>query len=600
MASVVWSVTMRNGRKLTITKRVQGDGFQDIMLVPVQVFESMELNQHVSIKTWQKRVMEVSGHREVTSTIFIVGQLKSHGAVKGKAHTVTLTSLHATMQALNSVGCTKQQISMMTDAIKNGVPCLNGNEVPQPLAAAPGAAVIHVGAPPDVPHAAAAGALITQHAFPAALPELNLTPAQINMHRYGLFTTHSHGLRKVQHEMSMFQEWLMAPVQLNRNGKALDTSSWQNVSSTVSCVLGFAVNIMGQTPCSMSLMTLTNPIMLAQYFSFMVARGTSAQVTKVVCDSKRVLEWVLATKVAPTDVSTKSYLSQMMNQWLPTINKQVPAAIAAKGQATSAEQQHALPSAEQMLIFQRTFVRDARQSQGNYRMLMDATAMSLMFGHTAPPRLSCIYTCIHPAMVGQQGCKDPDCTNAMCRGNRLEWVSEGSTSSQVGNQQLQMVLQHHKTDGTYPAITYKLPAELNELVVEYCTGPAWMEVTRFAAPELQCMMFLTPTNRMYNSSSWGSWWDRLLANARAPFQHFPPSKLRHIFVTEAMGWNGLSSEVVAGAAAIMGHTPNRWQMEYDLNKPQRAVDEANSAIFYWRSAVFAAAGDSNHEAEEAE
>jgi hypothetical protein len=56
----------------------------------------------------------------------------------------------------------------------------------------------------------------------------------------------------------------------------------------------------------------------------------------------------------------------------------------------------------------------------------DAFMLSFMFGQVPPNRISFIISMQHPNHVHAGGCKDPDCIDKACMGNRLQWVRDAN------------------------------------------------------------------------------------------------------------------------------------------------------------------------------
>jgi hypothetical protein len=110
----------------------------------------------------------------------------------------------------------------------------------------------------------------------------------------------------------------------------------------------------------------------------------------------------------------------MLHNWYSVLAQQAPLAAVP---STRVEAAMNLPSFLEVLQFQDQVEQAARQalledgSRHNglmYRAVtaqysMQAAMFGLMFGYTAPPRLSAIRSCIHLDFVRQGSCTDPDC-----------------------------------------------------------------------------------------------------------------------------------------------------------------------------------------------
>jgi hypothetical protein len=120
----------------------------------------------------------------------------------------------------------------------------------------------------------------------------------------------------------------------------------------------------------------------------------------------------------------------MLQAWYKILAQQAPYAAPPSRRVETAMN---LPSFIEVLKFQDVVEHAAKEAlrsdEGEdrtvdkgrmYRALtahysMHAALFGLMFGYTAPPRLSAIRTCIHPDYVGVASCTDPDCR---CVGDR--------------------------------------------------------------------------------------------------------------------------------------------------------------------------------------
>ena len=191
-----------------------------------------------------------------------------------------------------------------------------------------------------------------------------------------------------------------------------------------------------------------------------------------------------------------------------------------------------------------------RCNRGAARALHDTCLLSLLEGYGPPPRLECVYTCIHPAYVGKVACEDSDCKTTGCRGNRLEYTDLTKTG-------LVVIFPHHKTeDGLEYPIQWQItsPRQL-WLLLKYLGSDAHSLLTC----ETDCRrLFVTKTGLRMLACHLTGWWHDMEVVHQAPWVQrglrFPPSNLRHIFITERSA-AAAAVAAAAWAAATGGVSP---------------------------------------------
>ena len=202
--------------------------------------------------------------------------------------------------------------------------------------------------------------------------------------------------------------------------------------------------------------------------------------------------------------------------------------------------------------------------------LQEAATLSLCFGHTSPPRISCLISVKAPVDANtpctKHGCKLPD-----CKGNRLQLLPSGA---------LQMELPHHKNTSKNEMhsdpIVFELPKELQQLLKPWLQqGRPWL--LRYMADQgtidASCRAFdqrpLTllinhRKGRAFTFNEFNVLFKQLLQQAGIPqSKSFPPKHLRHIFVselTDGVGAHRPEAEL-QGMATLMGHSYNQWHKE---------------------------------------
>lgn len=121
----------------------------------------------------------------------------------------------------------------------------------------------------------------------------------------------------ITQQLTEFHTWCTSPIQLNRQGPALQSRSWDNVLGNIWLFLGFCWKWMGvQQP---SLQQFLNPHLVASFISFhMAMKHSSNTIKQHVSTALKVLAW-WSTKPGGHDIG----LQKMREQWLPTLSMQV-------------------------------------------------------------------------------------------------------------------------------------------------------------------------------------------------------------------------------------------------------------------------------------
>ena len=205
------------------------------------------------------------------------------------------------------------------------------------------------------------------------------------------------------------------------------------------------------------------------------------------------------------------------------------------------------------------------------RTLHDAVLACMLFGYLPPVRLSCIRTMTHPKYHGP--CLHPDCNNEACRGNRLIVRSRSPL-------QLCMDLPHHKNVSSwgYKAINITVPSGLAELLYKYIGLPH--QVLTQHLPEACPFVFVNRGGQGFEDSQLCTYWSAWLTAQGG--SAMPPSKLRQVFVGERRSNARVAGPTDAGAARVMGHSPDQWTKWYDVHFHNRETQNAVDAMSAWR------------------
>ena len=205
------------------------------------------------------------------------------------------------------------------------------------------------------------------------------------------------------------------------------------------------------------------------------------------------------------------------------------------------------------------------------RQLHDAALACMMFGYMPPLRLACLRTLTHPSYQGP--CIHPDCIRPGCRGNRL-------IVRQRQPLQLDIDLQHHKNVGShgYKPIHITVPAGLAELLYLFVGMPR--KVLTQHLPEQCPFLFVNKAGSGFDDSQLSPYWSAWLTAQGG--SHMAPSKLRQVFVGERRSNDKVLGPSDAGAARVMGHSPEQWTKWYDVHFHDRETQNAVDAMATWR------------------
>ena len=188
-----------------------------------------------------------------------------------------------------------------------------------------------------------------------------------------------------------------------------------------------------------------------------------------------------------------------------------------------------------------------------------------------------MYTIQHPAC--DVGCKDVDCRQAGCKGNRIEYTADGG---------LQVTLPHHKNERRWVAtITFKLPLEVCQVMhplLEWGHRLVTEWDTISNEDRQHPFLFVDDKGRQFTDATFCLYWKGLLEKAGSHAQ-FPPQRLRHIFVDERRGADRVAGPSDRGAAMVMGNSERTWDAIYDIRFHRRHAQHAVDAMTVWRSSL---------------
>jgi hypothetical protein len=234
--------------------------------------------------------------------------------------------------------------------------------------------------------------------------------------------------------------------------------------------------------------------------------------------------------------------------------------------------------------------------------VMHAAACCFMFGFVPPLRPSVLLSLQVPSYTGP--CKWKGCQDSMCRGNRLEWVHLGPSSSNpvvVQQQQLRLVAPHHK-NSTRPraeAITYTVPEELACLLRFTLQVGRRVVCGSTLQQQQHPWLFCQPGGKQMQPTQLASTWT---STVLPPGITMPPQRARSAFVTlyrsveggeQQLGQQQQQQQQQAVAAA-MGNSVGVWDTVYDRLVGQRHVQAAINSLKGWREQVLASSQSKGH------
>ena len=314
--------------------------------------------------------------------------------------------------------------------------------------------------------------------------------------------------------MVAFQQWLSAPIQLDRNGGPSASRTVQNIVKNVYLYQGFLHWHFDQEEfCLLHFLDLEK---YSTYISFQLAKENSkANLTQQISNARKVLAFL--KRMADAAVCA---LISSIEIWLLRLSKQIVLLLPqAKQDIGQMEEDGTWLSASELVALLEGFRVEALKavadveclSEYGASMLHDAALSSTLFGYMPPVRLSCLRSLQVP---WHSGCLHPDCVGKVghlsCGGNRLE--KKGVD--------LWMILPHHKNQVKWSgsAIQFKVPAELGSLLELYL-----QKGHKVVSPGCPYVFTDQRQRPMLDASQLSYWWEQLLKRLGSP-AIFPPNR----------------------------------------------------------------------------
>ena len=352
-----------------------------------------------------------------------------------------------------------------------------------------------------------------QQDLPMNLPDCTIDLETFPKH-YRLNSRYQ-GSQPLHSDMAEFKRWLVAPIQMNRNGGKSAARTVQNIERNVFLFLGYCQLQHGLEEFSLSLFLDTGKY--SGYIAFQMAKQNSkVNITQQLSNARKVLAFLRRNASAAVSSSISA-----VEVWLLQLSKQIARLLPErKLDVGDLEEEGAWLSASEVVVMMeelRTMALDevakceVELSVFTARVLHDAALGNCMFGWIPPPRLSCLRLLQVP---DHRGCLHVDCVGSVnhknCGGNRLERKGDD----------LLMVLPHHKNQvrWTNAEIKFRLPKELQSLLDLY------LEKGHSVISPASPYVFSDQKGKaMQSASQISHWWEALLKKMGSP-AIFPPNR----------------------------------------------------------------------------
>ena len=463
--------------------------------------------------------------------------------------------------------------------------------------------------------------------FPARLPVMTL-PDNMRSIIYGLTGRLSYSLSR---QLEAFQSWETELIDTTRTGvycRPIQSTTFEWHESAIRGYLGFAVKDGGLRDTDARLEMYANPLKISRFIAYLIARGAKGgYLTKHLGLAKKVNAYLASLRDIRDPAKNHN---DRMQGWLDTLERQISLSVPPPELAPLPERvsvvnmanwkaDAALENAEGDLASMGTLLlKTARQVICRLALsclynittrcvravvqVHDAIMLSLVIGvEIPPPRLWLIKHLLTPAFAKKNGCQDRDCLHILqgesCKGNRLVIykIAEDDRDPDVVNDEeppspalafterrfIKLFVEHGKNDRRRSASSYQIDFDipkngrLHQLLLVYIRyGYGLLTHTDHG------YLFVNRAGKPMDNATFCAYWIKLLKAARSSPQHravevFPPSRARKMFVTDFQRRFGHEPDLLEGASAIMGNTPDQWNRSYN---PARRRDLARAAV----------------------
>ncbi len=274
---------------------------------------------------------------------------------------------------------------------------------------------------------------------------LTLPPCLLSVHqraqRHGLLSTARHLINQfpLKQQMQELKAWSKRLIQLDSDGIAIRTRTWQGIEKEVYLYLGFIHAYHSiQMP---NLRHFLDAPLLAAYLSYhQAAEHAYNTINNVFSAIKRVIAWL------KLQTGVEAGTMQALQAWVVRLHKQVRQSMArdklnvtalaeTNNWCTAAHLAGIMAGARESVLNE---LRDSPMTLPLARRLHDALLGCFMFGWLPPQRPSCVRTLLSPFYRGP--CMDPDCRKPQeCQGNRILRHADGHERGAQASQKCQQV-----------------------------------------------------------------------------------------------------------------------------------------------------------------
>ena len=433
--------------------------------------------------------------------------------------------------------------------------------------------------------------------LPDSFPEVTGIPPQRHV-RLTLTVTAPHLLEvnPLKQQLTGFQSWLTSSIQLNRDGHALGSKSWDNVRSVVHHFLGFLhVHCSAARP---TLIDMLQPSAHAKFFRHLLEKGASHYAPRThAYVAAKVISYLQSLPQGQHDSLDK------LKHWLRRAAAQIKASLPVrrkdmelmKSSGTWADAADLLAAIMRGKALAEQLGRQGSVTDEEARIIHDAALACCIFGFLPPPRLTCLRDCVVPDYSGP--CLHRDCKDrAACHGNQLLSPTDLSDS-------MRFAFPHHKTAISKQRarpIKYELPLDLSDLLELYLRVARPVLISK-ARPHPYLFLsksgssLATKPGASKLTLTFQTWiaWNGCKSRAVSP------STCRHIFVVDRRSHAHLPGPSDDHAAIAMGHSAKQWDEGiYDVGTHTRAAQQAVDDMAAWRSSHVRANASASRQASQ--
>ena len=418
--------------------------------------------------------------------------------------------------------------------------------------------------------------------FPTTLPKWKLSNKKFPK-RYGLTKITSN----LGEEFKRFRAWCTIEVNSMRDGIAMSKTTFQkNYLSNIKLFLGFIERVEGRL-CE-GLKEYTRLDLYAKFLGFLRAGQRHSQ---LLGDHTRAARKVLPFLFARSGEQSSHMDMAKIDSWYQKITSQA-IAHAKRSRKRAPLSIPGFDNAAQGVVqsFQKLMEHAIHQVEElgwnieSARCVHDACLACMSFGWLPPIRAQCLVTMLHPCCKGP--CPYRECRDKKCKGNRISLVNSvrGTSGSREKSKfdLIRIIIMHHKTiTKTHQPIMFDIKKDSDLGKILWWHIRYGHELLTLASDDYHLFV----GNDGYAIPQFTTYFKNITRRCGIPY--FPPSRMRHLFVTD---WSNEAQDMgqhTEGAAIVMGNSRKMWDDVYDLGKRPRLVQQAVNAMEQWRKDLLA-------------